>query len=392
VPGVSTSIILVEDDLAYAELMSEGLQDAWPGDLEVVRFARMTDARPRLAEGRADCVLLDLSLPDGQGLELVHEVLAAAPGVPVVVLTGRGEEDGLGSEAVRAGAQDYLVKGRVRDEEVARAVRYAIERKRGELERVHLEREYARQALVAETLQRGLLPELPVVPGLEVGARYLPSGPAGRVGGDWYDLISMPDGRVVAAVGDVAGHGLHAASLMGQLATALRAYALQDPSPESVLGGLNRLLCHFAREEIATLVYALLDPSDGTMTVAYAGHPPALLIRADGTAELVEGGRGTLLGISPGIVESISVPWAPGDALVLYTDGLVERRRESMADSLARLVSSAASMPAGEPAALAEHLVDDLAPDGERDDDVAVLAIRHPAALNGRPPRGGGGD
>jgi serine phosphatase RsbU (regulator of sigma subunit) len=291
---------------------------------------------------------------------------------------------------MRAGAQDYLVKGRVGDEEVARAVRYAIERKRGELERVHLEREYARQALVAETLQRGLLPELPVIPGLEVGARYLPSGPAGRVGGDWYDLISMPDGRVAAAVGDVAGHGLHAASLMGQLATALRAYALQDPSPEAVVEPLNRLLCHFAHEEIATLVYALLDPSDGTMTMASAGHPPALMLRADGTAELVEGGRGTLLGVSPAIVESTSVAWSPGDALVLYTDGLVERRNESMTDGLARLVSSAAAMPAGDPGALAEHLVRDLAPDGEREDDVAVLAIRYPAgtgraAANGRP-------
>jgi serine phosphatase RsbU (regulator of sigma subunit) len=388
VPSVTTSIILVEDDLAYAELMGESLQDAWPGDLDVTRFARMVDARSRLADGPADCVLLDLSLPDGQGLELVHEVIAARPSVPVVVLTGRGEEDGLGAEAMRAGAQDYLVKGRVGDEEVARAVRYAIERKRGELERVHLEREYARQALVAETLQRGLLPELPVVAGLEVGARYLPSGPAGRVGGDWYDLISMPDGRVAAAVGDVAGHGLHAASLMGQLATALRAYALQDPSPEAVVASLNRLLCHFAHEEIATLVYALLDPSDGTMTMASAGHPPALLLRADGTGELVDGGRGTLLGVCPAIPESTSVAWSPGDVLVLYTDGLVERRHESMTDGLARLVSSATAMPAGEPGALAERLVRDLAPEGERDDDVAVLAIRYPAG-NGRPADNG---
>lgn len=380
---MNTSILLVEDDLAYAELMSEGLREAWRGKLEIARFARFADARQRLKAGPADCVLLDLSLPDGQGLPLVRDLLVASPQTPVVVLTGREEEDGLGAEAVRLGAQDYLVKGRVRDEEVARAVRYAIERKRGELERTHLEREYARQALVAETLQRGLLPEIPELPGFEVGARYLPSGPAGRVGGDWYDLIRLADGKVAAAVGDVAGHGLHAASLMGQLATALRAYALQDPSPEAVLGGLNRLIIHFAREEIATLVYVLLDPVESCMTVACAGHPPALVVRADGEAELVEGGRGTLLGVSPGIVEATEVPWRPGDAVVLYTDGLIERRRESLADSLARLVSSAAASARSDPAALAEHLVHDLAPPGAREDDVAVLAIRYPSP-NGR--------
>jgi serine phosphatase RsbU (regulator of sigma subunit) len=380
VPGVTTSILLVEDDLAYAELLGEGLRDAWRGALEVARFPRIADARRHLATHTAHCALLDLSLPDGQGIGLVSELLATAPAMPVVVLTGREEEDGVGAEAMRLGAQDYLVKGRVSDEEVARAVRYAMERKAGELERTHLEREYARQALVAETLQRGLLPVLLEVPGLEVGARYLPSGPAGRVGGDWYDLIHVPDGRVVAAVGDVAGHGLHAASLMGQLATALRAYALQDPSPEAVIRALNRLLCHFARGEIATLVYALLDAEDETMTIACAGHPPPLLIRDDGAAELVEDGRGTLLGVSPGIIETTTLAWSPGDALVLYTDGLVERRRESMADSLIRLLRVAVDVGDLAPQALAERLVDGLAPGEARDDDVAVLAVRHPPA------------
>jgi serine phosphatase RsbU (regulator of sigma subunit) len=299
-----------------------------------------------------------------------------SPATPVVVLTGREEEDGLGAAAVRLGAQDYLVKGRVRHEEVARAIRYAMERKSGELERTHLEREYARQALVAETLQRGLLPEIPDLPGFEIGANYLPSGPAGRVGGDWYDVISVPDGRVAVAVGDVAGHGLHAASLMGQLATALRAYALHDPAPEAVLASLNRLICHFARDEIATLVYALLEPAGGTLTISSAGHPPALLVRADGETELVEGGRGTLLGLLPGIVDSTTLPWSPGDSLVLYTDGLVERRRESMTNGLGRLVVAAAGMAGAAPAALAEQLVADLSPSDSREDDVAVLAVR----------------
>jgi serine phosphatase RsbU (regulator of sigma subunit) len=375
--SVATSIVLVEDDPAYAEIVGEGLKEAWPGPLEVTSYELLADARAGLEDFQPDCVLLDLSLPDGQGLEVLAEVVAVAPRTPVIVLTGREERDGLGAEAVRLGAQDYLVKGQVSDEVVARSVRYAMERKRGELERQVLEARYAQEAMVAATLQRGLVPGIPRVPGLEIGARYLPSEPAGRVGGDWYDVIPLPGGRVVVVVGDVAGHGIHAASLMGQLATAVRAYALDDPHPERVLVGLSRLLEHFSPDDMATVVCVVLDGRTGTALHASAGHPPAMILRGQsGHAELITGGRTAVLGFTPHRPEVSEERLDPGDTLVLYTDGLIERRGEDLSIGIARLQAAAEAATHLAPPAFAGRLVDELAPRETREDDVAVLAVR----------------
>lgn len=373
---VVTSIVLVEDDPAYAEIVGEGLKDAWPGPLEVVACARLAEACARLEAHATDCVLLDLSLPDAQGLDVLKEVVAAAPQVPVIVLTGRDDDGAIGAAAVRLGAQDYLVKSRISDDVLARSVRYAVERKRSELERVALEARYAQEAMVAATLQRGLVPEVPRVEGLEIGARYLPSEPAGRVGGDWYDVLPLDGNRVVVVVGDVAGHGVRAASLMGQLATALRAYALEDPRPTSVLPALSRLMGHFAPGDMATLSYVLLEDGGRSACVASAGHPPNVLLRADGRAELMEGGRSVVLGFLPHDVEVAQVTLSPGDTLVLYTDGLVERRGEDVASGFRRLLTAAQRAAALAPADLAARLVDELAPRETREDDVAVLAVR----------------
>ncbi len=371
-----TSIVLVEDDPAYAEIVGEGLKDFWPGELRVASVARLAEARQELEDHVADCVLLDLSLPDGQGLEVLRAIVTIAPRTPVIVLTGRDEEDGLGAEALRLGAQDYLVKGRVTDEVVVRSVRYAIERKRGELERAALEARYAQEALVASALQRGLVPELPRVRGLELGARYLPSGAGGRVGGDWYDVIPTRDGSVAVVLGDVAGHGVQAASLMGQLSTAARAYALEDPDPGFVLPALDRLLRHFQPDEMATMVYVLLEAGGRTARMASAGHPPGVAMRVDGRAELLLRGRGTVLGFGSEHFPVSEETLSPGDTLVFYTDGLVERRGEDLQvgfDRLMATVDAAGYMPAAE---LATHLVDVLAPAEDREDDVAVLAVR----------------
>jgi serine phosphatase RsbU (regulator of sigma subunit) len=370
-----TSIVLVEDDPAYAEIMGEGLKDFWPGELHVANVARLSDARRELEGEATDCVLLDLSLPDGQGLDVLRSIVMAAPRTPVIVLTGRDEEDVLGAEALRLGAQDYLVKGRVTDEVVARSVRYAIERKRAELERAALEARYAQEAIVASALQRGLVPELPRVRGLELGARYLPSGAGGRVGGDWYDVIPTSDG-IAVVIGDVAGHGVQAASLMGQLSTAARAYALEDADPGFVLPALDRLLRHFQPDEMATMVYVLIEEGGRRLRMASAGHPPGVVLRHDGPAELLSQGRGTVLGFGSETFPVAEESLSPGDTLVFYTDGLIERRGEDLELGFARLmaaVSDAGYLPAAE---LATHLVDRLAPAEDREDDVAVLAVR----------------
>ncbi len=374
-PG--TRVLLVEDSPDYALLVAEDLRLAWRGELEVRHFDRLADARGPLT-GSADCVLLDLSLPDAHGLDALREVLGLAGRTPVVVLTGLGEEDGLGREALRLGAQDYLVKSRATGEAISRSVRYAIERRSGELERRRLEAAVGREAAVAEELRRGLVPELPSVPGLELAARYEPGG-EGRVGGDWYDVVRLTDGRVGLAMGDVAGHGLPAAALMGQLASALRAHALADPEPAALLGALDAFLRHYAPGQIATLVWVLLDPETGAACAGSAGHPPALLLSAGGERSWLGEGRRALLGAPPA-EGSAGGPAAarigPGDTLLLYTDGLVERRGETVDAGLERLRDAAAGGETLAPAALLDRLLGALAPtDGERD-DVAALAVR----------------
>ena len=371
-----TSVLLVEDDPDFALLVGEGLRDAWRGELEVNEVTRLGDALDHLAEHGTDCMVLDLSLPDAVGLDAVARVVEAAPTLPVVVLTGREGEEGLGARAVRLGAQDYLVKGRGGDDLLARTIRYAIERKRGELERSALEARYAQQSFVAETLQADLVPVLPAVSGYSLGARYEPSGWLGQVGGDWYDVLALEDGRVAAVVGDVVGHGVEAAAMMGQVATATRAYALEDPDPAQVLNKLNRLVVHFAPERMTTLVYALLDPEAGTVGIASAGHPPALMIRAGGSPELIPDGRSTPLGFRDMTVEPAHLDFNSGDHLVLYTDGLIERRDEDLQDGLGRLTAAGQAASHERPEDLTDSLVDGLSPESDREDDVAVLAVR----------------
>jgi serine phosphatase RsbU (regulator of sigma subunit) len=374
-PG--THLLLIEDSPDYALLVEEDLRLTWHGELRIEHFLRLADARAPIAAG-ADCVLLDLSLPDANELAGLGEVLALAGATPVVVLTGQGEGEGVGAAALRLGAQDYLVKSSATGEIIARSVRYAIERRGSEIERHRLEEAYSREAAVAEELRRGLVPGLPDVPGLDIAARYEPSGPTGHVGGDWYDVLRLPDGRVGLAMGDVAGHGLAAAALMGQLSSALRAHALTDPEPEALVDGLDAFLHHYAPGNIATLLWAVLDPRTGATTIASAGHPPALLVTAAGEREWLRGGHRALLGAPPGDGNSppAEVSLHPGDTLLLYTDGLVERRGELLDDGLARLSEAARGGERVAAADLADHLLAEVAPAGDRDDDVALLAVR----------------
>ena len=186
---------------------------------------------------------------------------------------------------------------------------------------------YARELTVAETLQRSLLPaRLPQVPGLGLAARYYPGG---EVGGDWYDVIPLPDDRVMLAVGDVVGHGLGAASLMGQLRNALRALALDGHSPGALLERLDRLV-RLDGEGMATVVCATLSPKLDSMVLASAGHPPPLLVDTSGGTTFVEGHTTTPLGVWNAQHGEGRVDLAPGSRLLLYTDGLVEDRGSSI--------------------------------------------------------------
>jgi GAF domain-containing protein/anti-sigma regulatory factor (Ser/Thr protein kinase) len=238
-------------------------------------------------------------------------------------------------------------------------------------------RMYEREHVVAETLQRSLLPEsLPDIPGTTMASRYMPGAADVEVGGDWYDVIPLASGRVGLAMGDVVSRGVRAASVMGQLRNALRAYALDGRPPVDVLERLNGVLRTLERREMATLAYMVLDPSALSYTVASAGHPPPLVLAPDGGVSLIEEGRGPPLGAvaDPGYAESSGV-LAPGVTLLLYTDGLVERRDMWLDEGIARLTTEAGAATGLEPSALVERLLSELVPEGGGEDDVAVLAV-----------------
>jgi serine phosphatase RsbU (regulator of sigma subunit) len=232
---------------------------------------------------------------------------------------------------------------------------------------------------IAVELQRGLIPKrLPAVSGIAIAASYDVAGLDAQVGGDWYDAFAMPDGRLGIVVGDVTGRGIRAASAMGQLRTLTRAFALalgghRDPGDALTL--LNRHQLAGDDEHLFTIVYAIIDPAQGTISWANGGHPPPVLRHADGTCEYLEGGNG-LMGVEDRTYETHESRTGHNATVVLYTDGLIERRGESLDVGLERLADAAASGP-DDPQLMCEHILERvLEPPGQRYDDVTAVVAR----------------
>ncbi|MGH2944504.1 MAG: ATP-binding SpoIIE family protein phosphatase, partial [Solirubrobacteraceae bacterium] len=199
-----------------------------------------------------------------------------------------------------------------------------------------------------------------------------------EVGGDWYDAIGLPGGRVLLVMGDVSGKGLAAASTLGALRSAIRAYALEGHGPAQIADRLNRfVLAEHTREHMATLVLAVFDPVDAELSWVNAGHPPPLTLTADGTPSFLTGARSVPLGVLPFPgYEEHTVTLEPGGAVVLYTDGLVERRAEHLDLGLDRLADAAAGGPLA-CEALCDRLLHATLPSGATSDDVALLTLCH---------------
>ncbi len=234
---------------------------------------------------------------------------------------------------------------------------------------------YEREHRIVETLQRSLLPSrLPRLPGISIAARYLPGG--ADVGGDWYDAIALDDGGVGVAMGDVVGHGIEAAAMMGELRNSLRAYALEGLPPGAVVERLDHLVQQLEGDQMATLVYAAIDPDWTAVRFACAGHPPPLLLDPDGRAEYLWEGRSTPLGVNGSRQrEEGGATLAGGSTLALYTDGLVEVRGEAIHEGLDRLKDAILDGPE-EPDALCDHVIGAVLGSRAARDDVAFLALR----------------
>jgi phosphoserine phosphatase RsbU/P len=239
--------------------------------------------------------------------------------------------------------------------------------------------ELAEEHRLKESLQRAVLPaRLPSVAGVELAARYLPADMPSLVGGDWYDAFRLPDGSLAVATGDVVGHDLEAAATMGQVRNALRAYAFSDDRPAEVLARLNQLITGLGDTGLATALFGRLDPGQRMFRWSCGGHPPPLLIGAAGV-RLLACPAGMMLGAVPADrarYVNAHAAVEPDDLLVLYTDGLIERRDRDLDEGFAALARAAGDLH-GRPAETAcATLMDRLLPDQEHEDDVCLLVLR----------------
>ena len=237
--------------------------------------------------------------------------------------------------------------------------------------------QYERERETAITLQRSLLPQsLPQVPGVEFAWRYLPGGAGALIGGDWYDVVPLDDGRVAFGIGDVMGRGIRAAAVMGQLRATARAYATAQMSPATVLAQLNIAVTRLEQEQITTVTFGILDPAAGMLTVASAGHLPPLLVPAGGKPRFLPVVPGPPLGVDLTGVDAFaesSYPLDEGSMLLLFTDGLVEDRTRSVDEGMEVLRRAATGATTAETlCARALGAIEQMA---SHDDDTALLAI-----------------
>ncbi|MFJ7128577.1 PP2C family protein-serine/threonine phosphatase [Streptomyces sp. NPDC098101] len=373
-------ILLIEDDLGDALLVEELLHDTGLR-FELTTRTTLAEARAELAGTSIDCILLDLHLPDVSGTDAVTTVRAMAPHTAVIVLTGLAEAQA-GPDAMAAGAQDYLVKGKVEADLLHRTVRYAVYR--SETERANSEAQAARlRAEENARLERGLLPQ-PILDTstVKVTSRYLPGASLALLGGDFLDVVEGDDGLLHAVVGDVSGHGPDAAALGVCLRIAWRSLVLGGHRGDDLLHLMERILLaeRGGQQMFATCTLLTLDQNAGTATLHLAGHHEPLLTTPEGTREL-EAAHGIALGIFPGPHRwpATVVPLPATGALTLYTDGLTEGHSGTANERLGveGLLDLIATLPAEDPAVQVDLLIKETHElnAGRHSDDLAVLRL-----------------
>ncbi|HEX7300087.1 MAG TPA: SpoIIE family protein phosphatase [Solirubrobacteraceae bacterium] len=354
------------------------------------RVVRANPTLERLTAGRAapEAPVSALIQPDDQLAfdALLAAALAGATVPPGAELHLAGDEDlpvSILAWGVREADGEILsVLIQVDDLRERRRAEAARERLASErAARAEAEAAYERERTIASTLQRDLLPRrLPDAPGVTLSSHFSAGGEGTAVGGDWFDAFSLSGGRLGLVIGDVAGRGVAAAARMGQLRSVARAYAVEGHSPPEVLGRLNLYHHALRADDMTTLVYAVVEPDLGRLRLVNAGHPPPALVIPGASARLLEGSCPAL-----GIAEicqppEIVVDFPPGATLVLYTDGLVERRREGIDQGMSRLLS-AVSSATGDIDTTGEAVITACLGRERVDDDVTALFVRAEAVL-----------
>ena len=245
------------------------------------------------------------------------------------------------------------------------------------LQRVH---QVDQQRETALALQHAILGPADLPHGFAV--RYQAASRPLQVGGDWYDIFDLDDGRIAMVVGDCVGHGLAAATVMGQVRSACRALLFDNPSPGAALAGMDRFAARLPGAQCTTAVCAVLNPETGELVYSSAGHPPPILVHADGTTQMLDDGHTIALGVRPDWSRPEARVTVPARAtLLLYTDGLVERRRTALGQGISRAAALVQDGRASTLDDLANHIMSGLAPGGGYQDDVVLLLYRHPAPL-----------
>jgi serine phosphatase RsbU (regulator of sigma subunit) len=318
------SVLLVEDDRGDAVLVEELVAEA-NIDIRMAWARSIADAERELAVWHPDCVLLDLNLPDANGMAALEHVAKCDPSIPIVVLTGMNDEH-FGAAALASGAQDYLVKGRVEAEMLERTLRYAIERKRAELTSADLRASELRAQENAR-LERGLLPSPLLLddPGVDIVAKYRPSRKNALLGGDFYDFVQTQDRTVHVMVGDVSGHGPDEAALGVALRIGWRALTFAGLRGSERMRQMERLL----RAEspgsgiFATVLSVAISVEDLSFTAVRAGHP-GMLLHGPNSVDWLEPPAGPALGLGASDWPLSEMELPPGHGLLLLTDGLFE--------------------------------------------------------------------
>ncbi|MEV6239597.1 SpoIIE family protein phosphatase [Lentzea sp. NPDC051838] len=371
-------VLLVEDDDGDALLVEALLEEA-RAPFVLSRARTLAEAERMLSD--AECVLLDLGLPDSQGLDGLHRLLKKPHAPAILVLTGLDDERE-GIDAVATGAEDYLIKGQVDGELLLRGVRYAVERRRADDAQFQL-REAELLAAERSRLERGLLPP-PLLQNSDVNleVRYQPGGQRMLLGGDFYDAVGMPDGTVYAIIGDVCGHGPDEAALGVCLRIAWRALVLAGEPPEKVLRTLDQVLVAERHGEgiFTTACMVTVAPDRRSARYFLAGHPEPLMVVGAQIVDLPQSKVGVPLGVLPDYAwTGVDVQLPSGWSLACYTDGLIEGRVpddtdrlgvERLCDILRRRLQDG---PDWMDSVIAE--VTELN-GGALDDDVAILLLR----------------